>query len=49
MKISIPGKEIEFKKEQNKCDRFVIELMSVMDKLNRKLKTQTIFLKLYIR
>jgi len=43
MKISISGKEIEFKKEQNKLDRFVIECTSLMNKLNRKLKTQTLF------
>ncbi|HUT00725.1 MAG TPA: hypothetical protein VMY59_10445 [Candidatus Thermoplasmatota archaeon] len=33
MKINISGKEIEFKKEQNKLDRFVIEFTSLLNRL----------------
>jgi len=36
MKISISGKEIEFKKEQNKLDRFVIEFTSLLNNLQIK-------------
>ncbi len=36
MKIDVIGKKIEFKKEQNKLDRFVIEFTSLLNKLQIK-------------
>jgi len=43
MKIDISEKKNEFKKEQNKLDRFVMQLTSLMNKLNQKFKLQILF------